>query len=41
MCKQMFQYAFGYAIAKRYNDDLAFDVDFYENQPVHVGNKRL
>lgn len=41
MCNQMFQYAFGYAIAKRYNDDLAFDVDFYENQPGHVGKRKV
>ena len=41
MCNQMFQYAFGYAIAKKYNDDLAFDVDFYENQPGHVGKRKV
>lgn len=40
MCNQMFQYAFGYALSKVHNDQLAFDIDFYKNQPKHVG-KRL
>lgn len=39
MCNQMFQYAFGYALAKKHGDKLCFDVDFYENQPGHVGKR--
>ena len=39
MCNQMFQYAFGYALAKKHNDKLVFDVDFYANQPGHVGKR--
>ena len=39
MCNQMFQYAFGYALAKKHNDRLVFDVDFYANQPGHVGKR--
>lgn len=41
MCNQMFQYAFGYALARKHNDDLAFDVDFYKNQPGHVGKRKV
>ena len=39
MCNQMFQYAFGYALAKKHSDKLCFDVDFYANQPGHVGKR--
>ena len=39
MCNQMFQYAFGYVLAKKYGDMLVFDVDFYANQPGHVGKR--
>lgn len=41
MCNQMFQYAFGYALARKHNDDLAFDIDFYKNQPGHVGKRKV
>lgn len=41
MCNQMFQYAFGYVLAKKNNDKLRFDVDFYDNQPSHVGKRKL
>lgn len=41
MCNQMFQYAFGYALARKYNDELCFDVDFYNNQPGHVGKRKV
>lgn len=41
MCNQMFQYAFGYALSRKYNDDLVFDVDFYKNQPGHVGKRNI
>ena len=37
----MFQYAFGYCLAKEKKDDLAFDVKFYENQPKHVGKRSV
>lgn len=39
MCNQMFQYAFGYALAKKHKDQLVFDADFYANQPGHVGKR--
>lgn len=41
MCNQMFQYAFGYALAKKYKEDLRFDVRFYDRQPKHVGHRSL
>lgn len=41
MCNQLFQYAFGYALAKKYKDELCFDVDFYKNQPGHVGKRKI
>lgn len=41
MCNQLFQYAFGYALARKHNDDLAFDIDFYKNQPGHVGKRNI
>lgn len=41
MCNQMFQYAFGYALAKKYNDELCFDIEFYENQPGHVSKRKV
>lgn len=41
MCNQMFQYAFGYALAKKYNDKLCFDTEFYSNQPGHVGKRNI
>lgn len=41
MCNQMFQYAFGYTLAKRKNDDLFFDIDFYNNQPGYVGKRKV
>lgn len=39
MCNQMFQYAFGYALARKNKETLCFDVDFYANQPGHVGKR--
>lgn len=36
---QLFQYAFGYAIAKERNTTLALDLSFYENQPGNVGKR--
>lgn len=41
MCNQMFQYAFGYALSHKHNDELFFDVDFYNNQPCHVGKRKI
>jgi len=41
VCNQMFQYAFGYALAKNHNDILLFDIDFYTNQPEHVGKRKV
>lgn len=41
MCNQMFQYAFGYALAKEHRDELCFDVDFYKNQPGHVAKRKV
>lgn len=41
MCNQMFQYAFGYALARTVEDTLLFDVDFYENQPKYVGKRTI
>ena len=41
MCNQLFQYAFGYALAKKYNDELRFDDEFYRNQPSHTGKRDL
>lgn len=40
MCNQMFQYAFGYALAKKYNDELRFDIDFYSHQPIKNNTRR-
>ncbi len=36
---QMFQYAFGYALSKKYDDILRLDVDFYQEQPKNVGKR--
>ena len=36
---QMFQYAFGYCLAKSTNQDLKFDCSFYANQPVYTGKR--
>lgn len=41
MCNQLFQYAFGYALARKYNETLVFDVEFYKNQPKHVGKRSI
>ena len=41
LCNQMFQYAFGYQLSKRLNDELAFDTDFYKNQPKYVDSRTL
>lgn len=41
MCNQMFEYAFGYVLARKQDDNLRFDVDFYGNQPSHVGKREL
>ncbi|MCM1159752.1 MAG: alpha-1,2-fucosyltransferase [Roseburia sp.] len=36
---QMFQYAFGYMLSKKYNKRLYLDIDFYKNQPSYVGQR--
>lgn len=41
MCNQMFQYAFGYALSKIYDDELYFDTEFYQNQPSYVGKRAV
>ena len=41
LCNQMFQYAFGYQFAKKVRDKVAFDVDFYKNQPKYVSSRKL
>ena len=41
MCNQMFQYAFGYALAKKNGDELFFEDEFFENQPSHTGKRKL
>lgn len=41
LCNQMFQYAFGYALANKNHDDVRFDVDFYLNQPGYVDRRDL
>lgn len=38
---QMFQYAFGKALEKRYKEELFFDIDFYKKQPSYVGIRKL
>lgn len=38
---QLFQYAFGYAVAKNNNDELALDLSFYEHQPSNVGQRDI
>ncbi len=41
LCNQMFQYAFAYQIAKKNNDKVCFDVEFYNNQPKYVDSRKL
>lgn len=41
MCNQMFQYAFGYALARKYEERLEFDLEFYNNQPDYVGKRKV
>ena len=41
MCNQMFQYAFGFALAHKYEEKLGFDFDFYNNQPGFVGKRKV
>lgn len=41
LCNQMFQYAFAYALARRHNDKMRFDIDFYNNQPEHLGKRKV
>ncbi|MBE6534667.1 MAG: alpha-1,2-fucosyltransferase [Ruminococcaceae bacterium] len=36
---QMFQYAFGYSLAKSTNQELKFDCSFYANQPTYTGKR--
>ncbi len=38
---QLFQYCFGYALSRKYDDDLYFDIDFYNHQPNHVGKRKV
>jgi hypothetical protein len=38
---QLFQYAFGRAIAKNNGVDVAFDTSFYDNQPSYVGRREI
>lgn len=37
---QMFQYAFGYMLSRKYNERLCLDIDFYDNQPSYVGYRK-
>lgn len=41
LCNQLFQYAFGYALAEIAHDDLVFDIEFYHNQPGHVSKRKV
>ncbi|MCR5324869.1 MAG: alpha-1,2-fucosyltransferase [Lachnospiraceae bacterium] len=38
---QLFQYAFGYAMAKKHCDKVSFDIEFYQNQPLNVGKREV
>lgn len=38
---QMFQYAFGKSMAIKHDDDLYFDITFYEKQPSYVGKRSV
>lgn len=38
---QLFQYAFGIAMAKKNNTSVSFDASFYDKQPRHVGKRNL
>lgn len=38
---QLFQYAFGIAMAKKSNTSVCFDMSFYDKQPRHVGRRHL
>lgn len=38
---QMFQYAYGYALAKKNNDSLYFDVDYFKEQRKGVGKRKV
>jgi len=38
---QLFQYAFGYALAKDRNQELCIDTSFYDNQPGNVGKRNV
>lgn len=38
---QLFQYCFGYALSKKYNDSLFFDIEFYNKQPKNVGKRSV
>lgn len=39
LCNQMFQYAFGYAMAKKNEDELVFDISFFEKQPTKINRR--
>ena len=41
VCNQLFQYAFGYALAKKHNDTLIFDTEFYNKQPGNCGKREM
>ena len=38
---QMFQYAFGFSLAKKYKQELKFDFSFYSNQPGYTGKREI
>lgn len=41
MGNQLFQYAFGFVLAKTKGDDLKFDITFYDKQPKYVGRRAV
>lgn len=41
LCNQMFQYAYGYALSKKNNDTLYFEVDYFNEQRKGVGKRKV